>query len=143
MEKVLNGEGSANQLGEGLKACVDAGRAVLFAPRKLTLRDGSADLLRGVVQTLGEAGFVDITLDLSGCQYVDSAGLRELVTAFTFCRQKKGSFSLNSLPKKIYDLLQITRLYTVFSHSNVDYSSHPTFELYPQDISALKAARGT
>jgi anti-sigma B factor antagonist len=126
--------------GGGLKACTDAGRVVLFAPPRVSLRSGHLSLLRGVPRVLAQAGMRDIILDLSGCRYVDSAGVGELVSAFTFCTNGGGSFPLNRLPPKIHDLLQVTKLYTVFSYANVDYSSHPTFDVSPEDISAARAA---
>jgi len=132
-----------NDHGPILRACRDAGRIVVFAPARLTLASGSLALLRGIIRGLRQRGMADIILDLSGCVYVDSAGIGELVSAFTFCSNSGGSFSLNRAQKKIHDLLQITKLYTVFNHFNIDYSRHPLFELSPQDTSALVAARDT
>jgi len=104
-----------------LKACADAGRVVLFAPPRLTLRSGHLNLLREVLRALAKIGTPDVILDLSGCEYVDSAGIGELVSAFTFCNNSGGSFSLNRLPSKIHDLLQITKLYTVWHSPGTSY----------------------
>ncbi len=123
-----------------LKACVDAGRIVLFPPSRITL-GSAANLFRGVVRALLQNGMVDIICDLSQCNYADSAGVAELVVAFTACRSRGGSFSLNRLPPKIHGLLEITKLLTVFSHFEVDYSRHPVLEISPEDVSALKVAQ--
>jgi len=44
--------------------------------------------------------------------YIDSSGIGELVSAFTTV--KTGGAEAANLTKKVHDLLQITKLYTVF-----------------------------
>ena len=46
--------------------------------------------------------------------YIDSSGIGELVSAFTAVRREGGELKLLNLTKKVHDLLQITKLYTVF-----------------------------
>jgi anti-sigma B factor antagonist len=46
--------------------------------------------------------------------YIDSSGIGELVSAYTTVRNQGGNLKLLSLNKRIQDLLQITKLYTVF-----------------------------
>ena len=46
--------------------------------------------------------------------YIDSSGLDELVCAFTSMRSQGGDLKLLNLTKRVHDLLQITKLYTVF-----------------------------
>ena len=46
--------------------------------------------------------------------YIDSSGIGELVSAFTSVRNQGGELKLLKLTKKVHDLLQITKLYTVF-----------------------------
>jgi len=46
--------------------------------------------------------------------YIDSSGIGELVSAFTAVRKEGGELKLLNLTKKVHDLLQITKLYTVF-----------------------------
>ena len=46
--------------------------------------------------------------------YIDSSGIGELVSAFTTVRNQGGDLKLLNLTKKVHDLLQITKLYTVF-----------------------------
>lgn len=143
MPRPWNDSKRTNGVRGTLKACVDASRVVLFAPTRLSLRAGSLSLFRGVLRALSENGMVDVILDLSQCVHVDSAGLGELVAAFTFCRNKGGSFSLNKATNKIDALLEITKLNSVFSNFTIDYSRHPVFEVSPEDISALQVARNT
>jgi anti-sigma B factor antagonist len=46
--------------------------------------------------------------------YIDSSGIGEMVSAFTSVRREGGELKLLKLTKKVHDLLQITKLYTVF-----------------------------
>ena len=46
--------------------------------------------------------------------YIDSSGIGELVSAFTTVKNQGGELKLLNLTKKVHDLLQITKLYTVF-----------------------------
>ncbi|HME12716.1 MAG TPA: STAS domain-containing protein, partial [Candidatus Acidoferrum sp.] len=51
--------------------------------------------------------------------YIDSAGIGEMVTAYTAVKNRGGELKLLNLTKKVKDLLQITKLYTVFDvHSD-------------------------
>ena len=55
-----------------------------------------------------------ILLNLGEVNYIDSSGIGELVSAFTTVRKQGGDLKLLNLTKKVHDLLQITKLYTVF-----------------------------
>ena len=46
--------------------------------------------------------------------YIDSSGIGELVSAFTTVTNQGGALKLLGLTKRVKDLLQITKLYTVF-----------------------------
>jgi anti-sigma B factor antagonist len=51
---------------------------------------------------------------LADINYIDSSGVGELVSAFTSVRNQGGELKLLHLTKKVHDILQITKLYTVF-----------------------------
>jgi len=53
-------------------------------------------------------------LNLKDVSYVDSSGLGELVWAYTSVRNKGGQVKLLNLTARVQDLLQITKLLTVF-----------------------------
>ena len=55
-----------------------------------------------------------ILLNLADINYIDSSGVGELVSAFTSVRNQGGELKLLHLTKKVHDVLQITKLYTVF-----------------------------
>ena len=56
----------------------------------------------------------NILLNLGDINYIDSSGIGELVSAYTSVRNQVGELKLLKLTKKAHDLLQITKLYTVF-----------------------------
>ena len=55
-----------------------------------------------------------ILLNLADVSYIDSAGLGELTSASTSTRNRGGGLKLLNLTKRVHDLMQITKLYTVF-----------------------------
>ena len=80
---------------------------------RITLGEGSATV-RDTVHDLLSKGQKRILLNLGGVNYIDSSGIGELVSAFTAAKKEGGELKLLNLTKKIHDLLQITKLYTVF-----------------------------
>jgi anti-sigma B factor antagonist len=80
---------------------------------RIELGEGSA-AVRDVVRDLLAKGRKKILLNLADVDYIDSAGLGTLVSAFTSVRNDGGELKLVFLTKKVQDLLQMTRLYTVF-----------------------------
>jgi anti-sigma B factor antagonist len=85
---------------------------------RITLGDGSA-LLRKTLRDLLEDNRTQILLDLADVDYIDSSGIGELVSGYTSVKNRGGELKLLHLTKKVHDLLQITRLFTVFDvHSD-------------------------
>ncbi len=80
---------------------------------RIVLGDGSA-LLRKTIRGLLEDQRKLILLNLADVDYIDSSGIGELVSGFTAVKNKSGDLKLLHLTKKVRDLLQITKLYTVF-----------------------------
>ncbi|MDQ1411270.1 MAG: anti-sigma factor antagonist [Acidobacteriaceae bacterium] len=80
---------------------------------RIELGEGSA-AVREVVRDLLAKGRKKILLNLADVDYIDSAGLGSLVSAFTSVRNEGGELKLVYLTKKVQDLLQMTKLYTVF-----------------------------
>jgi anti-sigma B factor antagonist len=92
----------------------DAGQVtVVDLSGRITLGDGSA-LLRKTVRDLLEDNRTQILLDLADVDYIDSSGIGELVSGYTSVKNRGGELKLLHLTKKVHDLLQITRLFTVF-----------------------------
>ena len=80
---------------------------------RITIGEGSVQL-RDSVGNLLSAGRHKIVLNLEGVTYVDSSGIGELVSRYTTTKNQGGQLKLLKLPKKIKDLLMITKLLTVF-----------------------------
>lgn len=85
---------------------------------RITLGEGSSTL-RQMVRDLLAKNQRKILLNLGDINYIDSSGIGELVSSFTAVRHQGGELKLLQLTKKVHDLLQITKLYTVFDvHDN-------------------------
>ena len=80
---------------------------------RITLGEGSVILRDSVRELLGK-GNKKILLNLGDVNYIDSSGIGELVSAYTTVKNQGGELKLLNLTKKVHDLLQITKLYTVF-----------------------------
>ena len=59
-------------------------------------------------------GIRKVVLNLADVSYIDSAGLGELTAAYTSVKNRDGQLKLLNLIKRVQDLMQITKLYTVF-----------------------------
>jgi anti-sigma B factor antagonist len=89
------------------------GVTVVDLSGRITLGEGSV-VLRDTVRDLVAKDQKKILLNLGDVTYIDSSGIGELVSAFTTVRNQGGDLKLLKLTKKVHDLLQITKLYTVF-----------------------------
>lgn len=86
---------------------------VIDAAGRITLGEGTISLRDLIRDTLG-GGHKKVLLNLGEVNYIDSSGIGELVSAFTTVTNQGGQLKLLNLNKRIQDLLQITKLYTVF-----------------------------
>jgi len=86
---------------------------VLDLAGRITLGEGSSTM-RDALKDVLARGHNKILLNLSEVSYIDSSGIGELVSAFTTVTNQGGQLKLLGLNKRVKDLLQITKLYTVF-----------------------------
>ena len=70
--------------------------------------------LREVIRGQLAKNHKNLLLNLADVTYIDSSGIGELVSAYTAISNQGGQLKLLNLTKKVHDLLQITKLYTVF-----------------------------
>jgi anti-sigma B factor antagonist len=70
--------------------------------------------LRNLISDLLGKGYKKILLNLAEVHYIDSTGLGSLVGAFTSVRKQNGDLKLLNLTNKVENVMQITKLYTVF-----------------------------
>ena len=80
---------------------------------RIVLGDESA-ALRDLIAELLSKGDRKIVLDLADVNYIDSSGLGALVSSFATLRRQGGELKLVKLSDKVDDLMEVTRLYTVF-----------------------------
>jgi anti-sigma B factor antagonist len=86
---------------------------VIDAAGRITLGEG-ASAFRDMIRDLSAKGNKKLLLNLSEVSYIDSSGIGELVSGFTTVTNHGGVLKLVGLNKRVKDLLQITKLYTVF-----------------------------
>jgi len=89
---------------------VDISGRIVLGEESAALRDLVGDLL--------SKEHMRILFNLAEVNYIDSAGLGSLVAAFTSVRKQKGELKLLNLTNKVHDVMQITKLYTVFDIMN-------------------------
>jgi len=103
------------------------GVTVLGLSGRITLGEGSVQL-RDAIRDLISKGQRRILLDLGDVNYIDSSGLGELVSAYTTARNQGATLKLLKLTKKVHDLLQLTKLYTVFDIYDDEASAIASFK---------------
>jgi anti-sigma B factor antagonist len=86
---------------------------VIDAAGRITLGEG-ASTFRDTIRDLAAKGNQKLLLNLGEVSYIDSSGIGELVSGFTTVTNHGGQLKLIGLTKRVKDLLQITKLYTVF-----------------------------
>src|ERR1041385_3441665 len=99
---------------------------VVDAIGRITLGEGSS-ALRDMLRALVAKGQKKILLNLGEVSYIDSSGIGELVSGFTTVTNQGGSLKLLGLTKRVKDLLQITKLYTVFDVHDDEASAIRSF----------------
>ncbi len=102
------------------------GVTILDLRGRIVLGEGSVQL-RDSIKELIAKGQKNILLNLSDVNYIDSSGLGELVSAYTSVKNAGGELKLLGLTKKVHDLLQITKLYTVFDVKDDEASAISAF----------------
>ena len=94
---------------------------------RITMGEGTL-VLRDHIQKLLAAGDRKFLLNLADVDYIDSSGLGELVTSFTTVRNQGGLLKLLNLTRRVHDLLQITKLLTVFETFNSEAEALKTMK---------------
>jgi len=103
------------------------GITIVDCSGRITLGEGSV-VLRDAVKDLLSKGQKKILLNLGDVNYIDSSGIGELVSAYTTVKNQGGELKLLNLTKKVRDLLQITKLYTVFDVRDDETSAVKSFK---------------
>jgi anti-sigma B factor antagonist len=101
--------------------------SVVDVAGRITLGEGSS-ALREALRDLVSKGQNKILLNLGEVSYIDSSGIGELVSGFTSVTNSGGTLKLLNLTKRVQDLLQITKLYTVFDVHDSETSAIRSFK---------------
>ena len=103
------------------------GVTIVDCSGRITLGEGSV-ILRDTVREILGKGNKKIVLNLADVNYIDSSGIGELVSAFTTTKNQGGELKLLNLTKKVNDLLQLTKLFTVFEVYNEENTAVGSFK---------------
>jgi len=98
---------------------------------RIVFGEESADLRDTVKMVITQSK--RIVLNLSGVSYIDSGGLGTLVALYTTARNAGGSIKLANLTPRVGDLLQVTKLVTIF---DVYDSEEKAIESYKKGVAA-------
>jgi anti-sigma B factor antagonist len=82
----------------------------------ITFSEGNV-VLRAAIRRLLSEGQKKIILNMENVGYVDSSGIGEMISGFVAISREEGSFKLINVPKRVYELLMICKLQTVFDVS--------------------------
>jgi anti-sigma B factor antagonist len=93
---------------------------------RITLGEGNV-ILREIIRDLADNGKKAVVLNLGEVQYMDSSGVGELVKAHTTTRSHGGQLKLANLNKRVHDLLELTRLSTIFDIQKDESSAIKSF----------------
>jgi len=100
---------------------------IVDAAGRITRGEGSS-AFRDLVKDLITKGSKKVILNLGEISYIDSSGIGELVSSFTTVQNAGGQMKLLNLTKRVKDLLQITKLYTVFEVFEDEAASLASFK---------------
>jgi anti-sigma B factor antagonist len=96
---------------------------------RITLGD-ETEQLRDTIRKLIAAGKKKIVLNLEQVDFIDSSGVGELVSSFTTVRNAGGDLKLLNLTKKVHDILNVTKLYTVFDIKDDEFTAVKSFDYF-------------
>jgi anti-sigma B factor antagonist len=106
----------------------EIGGVSVVAPNGRIVLGEESTALREKVKSLLGAGKKRIVLDMSNVAYIDSAGLGILVAAHISAKNQGAALHLCNLGTKFHDVLQLTRLVTVFSVFDTEAEAIKSFE---------------
>jgi anti-sigma B factor antagonist len=95
-----------------LNARTIEGVRVIDCSGRIVFGDEASYLRETIKKDLAENN--KVVLNLANVSYIDSGGIGTLVSLFTTARNAGGDIKLLNLTKRVGDLLQITKLITVF-----------------------------
>ena len=88
----------------------------------------STGILRDVIYELAGKNYRNILLNLASVRHIDSAGVGELMSCYTSLRNQGGHLKLMNLNKNVHNLLQITKLCTIFEVEDDEATAIKSFQ---------------
>jgi anti-sigma B factor antagonist len=107
---------------------IQNGVLILDCIGRIVFGEESAALRETVKSAI--TGNSNVVLNLAEVNYIDSGGLGTLVSLYTTARHAGGALKLANLTKRVGDLLQVTKLVSVF-------------EVFPDEQSAVQSFKKT
>ena len=96
----------------------------------------NSTMLREVISSLLEKGSIHVLLNLRGVQYIDSAGLGELVRTHAALQRRGGQFKIVNRNPKVQDLFKATTLHRVFDVHQYEATAIPSFDRFTTEATA-------
>ena len=103
------------------------GVTILDLSGRITLGEGAVQLREAIRELISKGG-KKILVGLGEVNYIDSSGLGELVSSYTTAKNQGADLKLLNLTKKVKDVLQVTKLYTVFDIYDDEASAIASFK---------------
>jgi len=103
-----------------------ADATILELSGRITLGEGLGDLRDSIREALS-GDRKNIILNLADVSYIDSSGLGQLIGSYATVTDRGGKMKLVNLQKKVSDLMQITKLLTVFETYNSESAAMASF----------------
>jgi len=105
------------------------GVTILDISGRITLGDETG-MLRDTVRDLLSKGTKKIVLNLAEVSYIDSTGVGELVGSLMSVRNRGGDLKLMNLTQKVKDVVNVTKLYTVFDIKEDEFTAVKSFDWF-------------
>jgi anti-anti-sigma factor len=115
------------------------GIAVVDCAGRIVFGDEASQLRETVKKEIAENS--RIVLNLGEVTYIDSGGIGTLVSLFTTARNAGGDIKLANLTKRVKDLLQITKLITVFESYDDVQKAVNAFSAKREKVAVIRSKR--
>lgn len=110
-----------------IKTKETAGIAIMELSGRVTLGEATGKV-REAVRNMVTQGHQKVVLNLKAVSYIDSAGLGEVIGAYTTVKNSGGEMKLVGATGRALDLLQVTRLMTLFESFDDEAAALNSFQ---------------
>jgi anti-sigma B factor antagonist len=93
----------------------EAGNATIVEVAGRVTLGAAGPSIQDTVRELVDSLHTNIIIDLGGIRYLDSSGLGQLVASAATATSRGGAIKLLNLTERVYDLMLLTKLCTVFA----------------------------